>query len=163
RGVSPAPSGAGRPLQWHQSLSGPPPRATGLPGEHHGPGYHARRLDLPIGPGPADQPAGAYQLRRQRRLQPALLRPGDAQSRLPPPPLSCGGAPRRPPSPAAPFSPTPGVLFAFVAARPPPPFGAVVSFAGITDGLSQTAAFSERVKGIGTGNRLDPLRPTSAV
>jgi prepilin-type processing-associated H-X9-DG protein len=54
-------------------------------------------------------------------------------------------------------------LFAFVSARPDPPFGTVVSFAGITDGLSQTAAFSERVKGIGTGNQLDPLRPTSAV
>jgi prepilin-type processing-associated H-X9-DG protein len=38
-----------------------------------------------------------------------------------------------------------------------------VPFAGITDGLSQTAAFSERVKGIGTGNQLDGLRPTTAV
>ena len=68
-------------------------------------------------------------------------------------------------SPAFPASifPTPDGLFAFVSARPDPPFGTVVSFAGITDGLSQTAAFSERVKGIGTGNQLDPLRPTSAV
>ncbi len=38
-----------------------------------------------------------------------------------------------------------------------------VGFQGITDGLSQTAAFSERVKGIGNANtsQFDGLRPSS--
>jgi prepilin-type N-terminal cleavage/methylation domain-containing protein/prepilin-type processing-associated H-X9-DG protein len=65
--------------------------------------------------------------------------------------------------PVAAVWPTPDGAFAFVSASPDPPFGTVVSFARITDGLGQTALFSERVKGIGTGNRLDPLRPSSAV
>jgi prepilin-type processing-associated H-X9-DG protein len=64
---------------------------------------------------------------------------------------------------AAAVFPTPDGLFAFVSAPPDPPFGRVVSCQGIPDGLSQTAAFSERVKGIGTGNQLDPSRPTTAV
>jgi hypothetical protein len=33
----------------------------------------------------------------------------------------------------------------------------------ITDGLSNTAFFSEKVKGIGTSNQLDLLKPSSAV
>jgi prepilin-type N-terminal cleavage/methylation domain-containing protein/prepilin-type processing-associated H-X9-DG protein len=33
----------------------------------------------------------------------------------------------------------------------------------ITDGLSNTAFFSEKVKGIGTSNQLDPMKPTSTV
>ncbi len=38
-----------------------------------------------------------------------------------------------------------------------------VNFSGITDGLSNTAAYSEKVKGIGTGyNGFDPMKPTSA-
>ena len=78
-------------------------------------------------------------------------------------PLFFGRATSRPGFPVAAIFPTPDGLFAFVSASPDPPFGIVVSFAIIPDGLSQTAAFSERVKGIGTGNRLDPLRPTSAV
>ena len=78
-------------------------------------------------------------------------------------PLFFGRATSSPAFPAASIFPTPDGLFAFVSARPDPPFGTVVSFAGITDGLSQTVAFSERVKGIGTGNQLDPVRPTSAV
>jgi prepilin-type N-terminal cleavage/methylation domain-containing protein len=41
---------------------------------------------------------------------------------------------------------------------------AVISFADITDGLSQTAAFSEKVKGIGDQVALaDPLKPTSGI
>ena len=40
----------------------------------------------------------------------------------------------------------------------------VAGFADITDGLSQTACFSEKVKGIGHYNDVaDPLKPTSAV
>ncbi|MBX6315191.1 MAG: DUF1559 domain-containing protein [Isosphaeraceae bacterium] len=39
----------------------------------------------------------------------------------------------------------------------------VKSFRDITDGLSNTAAFSEKVKGIGVQNQYDPLKPTSAV
>ncbi len=40
----------------------------------------------------------------------------------------------------------------------------VMSFADITDGLSQTACYSEKVKGIGHySDRLDPLVPSSAV
>jgi prepilin-type processing-associated H-X9-DG protein len=39
----------------------------------------------------------------------------------------------------------------------------VRDFGAITDGLSNTAAFSERVKGIGTKNQLDPIKPSSAV
>jgi prepilin-type N-terminal cleavage/methylation domain-containing protein/prepilin-type processing-associated H-X9-DG protein len=65
--------------------------------------------------------------------------------------------------PVAAVYPTPDGLFAFVSAPPDPPFGSVVSFQGIPDGLSQTAAFSERVKGIGTGNQLDPMTPTTAI
>jgi prepilin-type N-terminal cleavage/methylation domain-containing protein/prepilin-type processing-associated H-X9-DG protein len=64
---------------------------------------------------------------------------------------------------AASVFPTPDGLFAFVSAAPDPPFGRVVSFGDIPDGLSQTAAFSERVKGIGTNNQLDPMTPTTAV
>jgi prepilin-type processing-associated H-X9-DG protein len=37
------------------------------------------------------------------------------------------------------------------------------AFRDITDGLSNTAFFSEKVKGIGTSNQLDPVKPTSAV
>jgi prepilin-type N-terminal cleavage/methylation domain-containing protein/prepilin-type processing-associated H-X9-DG protein len=38
-----------------------------------------------------------------------------------------------------------------------------VTFADVTDGLSNTAAYSEKVKGIGTGyNGFDPMKPTSA-
>jgi prepilin-type N-terminal cleavage/methylation domain-containing protein/prepilin-type processing-associated H-X9-DG protein len=37
----------------------------------------------------------------------------------------------------------------------------IVSFATITDGLSQTAAFSEKVMGIGTANAPDGLKPSS--
>jgi prepilin-type N-terminal cleavage/methylation domain-containing protein/prepilin-type processing-associated H-X9-DG protein len=65
--------------------------------------------------------------------------------------------------PVAAVYPTPDGLFAFVSAPPEPPFGAVVSFQGIPDGLSQTAAFSERVKGIGTDNQLDSMTPMTAV
>ena len=41
----------------------------------------------------------------------------------------------------------------------------MVKFADITDGLSNTAAFSERVKGIGTNNNQtrDPLKPSATV
>jgi prepilin-type N-terminal cleavage/methylation domain-containing protein/prepilin-type processing-associated H-X9-DG protein len=39
----------------------------------------------------------------------------------------------------------------------------VFTFADITDGLSQTAAFSEKVKGIGKAIARDPLKPTSVV
>jgi prepilin-type N-terminal cleavage/methylation domain-containing protein len=78
-------------------------------------------------------------------------------------PLFFGRATNSKAFPAAPVHPTPDGLFAFVSAPPDPPFGTVVSFQGISDGLSQTAAFSERVKGIGEGNQLDPLNPTSAV
>jgi prepilin-type N-terminal cleavage/methylation domain-containing protein/prepilin-type processing-associated H-X9-DG protein len=39
----------------------------------------------------------------------------------------------------------------------------VIKFATITDGLSNTAAFSEKVKGLGTVNTFDPLWPGSAV
>jgi prepilin-type N-terminal cleavage/methylation domain-containing protein/prepilin-type processing-associated H-X9-DG protein len=39
----------------------------------------------------------------------------------------------------------------------------VIKFAQITDGLSNTAAFSEKVKGIGTVNTYDTMRPGSAV
>ena len=65
--------------------------------------------------------------------------------------------------PVASVYPTPDGLFAFVSAAPDPQFGGVVTLAGIQDGLSQTAAFSERIKGIGVGNQLDPGTPTSAV
>jgi prepilin-type N-terminal cleavage/methylation domain-containing protein/prepilin-type processing-associated H-X9-DG protein len=78
-------------------------------------------------------------------------------------PLFFGRATTAPSFPMAAVYPTPDGLFAFVSAAPDPPFGSVVSLSSIVDGLSQTAAFSERVKGIGTGNQLDPLRPTSAV
>jgi prepilin-type N-terminal cleavage/methylation domain-containing protein/prepilin-type processing-associated H-X9-DG protein len=40
---------------------------------------------------------------------------------------------------------------------------ATVRFASVTDGLSQTAGFSEMVKGIGSINALDPTTPTSTV
>jgi prepilin-type processing-associated H-X9-DG protein len=39
----------------------------------------------------------------------------------------------------------------------------VIRFSTITDGLSNTAAFSEKVKGVGTVNTYDPMRPGSAV
>jgi prepilin-type processing-associated H-X9-DG protein len=41
----------------------------------------------------------------------------------------------------------------------------IVTFSGVTDGLSNTAAFSERVKGIGTLNKntVDIMKPTSSV
>ena len=39
----------------------------------------------------------------------------------------------------------------------------VFSFAAITDGLSNTAAFSEKVKGIGQSNALDTTQPISTV
>src|SRR4051812_39883833 len=35
----------------------------------------------------------------------------------------------------------------------------VVTFSGVTDGLSNTAAYSEKVKGIGNVNTFDPMRP----
>jgi prepilin-type N-terminal cleavage/methylation domain-containing protein/prepilin-type processing-associated H-X9-DG protein len=78
-------------------------------------------------------------------------------------PLFFGRATAGPAFPVAAVAPTPDGLFAFVSASPDPPFGTVVSFARVTDSLGQTALFSERVKGIGTGNQLDPLRPTTAV
>jgi prepilin-type N-terminal cleavage/methylation domain-containing protein/prepilin-type processing-associated H-X9-DG protein len=78
-------------------------------------------------------------------------------------PLFFGRATAAPSFPSAAVFPTPDGLFAFVSAPPDPPFGAVVSLQGVPDGLSQTAAFSERVKGIGAGNRLDPMTPTTAV
>ena len=40
---------------------------------------------------------------------------------------------------------------------------ATVRFASVTDGLSQTAGYSEMVKGTGTINALDPTTPTSTV
>ncbi|MDR3636213.1 MAG: DUF1559 domain-containing protein [Isosphaeraceae bacterium] len=39
----------------------------------------------------------------------------------------------------------------------------IYSFASITDGLSNSAAFSEKVKGVGSTNPLDPIKPTSTV
>jgi prepilin-type N-terminal cleavage/methylation domain-containing protein/prepilin-type processing-associated H-X9-DG protein len=39
----------------------------------------------------------------------------------------------------------------------------VVAFRDITDGLSSTAAYSEKVKGIGTVNTYDPMRPPSSI
>jgi prepilin-type N-terminal cleavage/methylation domain-containing protein/prepilin-type processing-associated H-X9-DG protein len=39
----------------------------------------------------------------------------------------------------------------------------VFGYRDITDGLSNTAGFSEKVKGIGNANAYDPLRPTSTV
>jgi prepilin-type N-terminal cleavage/methylation domain-containing protein/prepilin-type processing-associated H-X9-DG protein len=36
-------------------------------------------------------------------------------------------------------------------------------FSSVIDGLSNTAAFSEKVKGIGAGQALDPLRPSSTI
>jgi prepilin-type N-terminal cleavage/methylation domain-containing protein/prepilin-type processing-associated H-X9-DG protein len=78
-------------------------------------------------------------------------------------PLFFGRSSRSNAFPVAAVYPTPDGLFAFVSAPPDPPFGSVVSFQGIPDGLSQTAAFGERVKGIGTGNQLDPMTPTTAV
>jgi prepilin-type N-terminal cleavage/methylation domain-containing protein/prepilin-type processing-associated H-X9-DG protein len=49
----------------------------------------------------------------------------------------------------------------------PSPSNALVTqckaFRDMLDGLSNTAFFSEKVKGIGTTNQLDPLTPTSAV
>ena len=39
----------------------------------------------------------------------------------------------------------------------------VLSFRDITDGLSQSAAFSEKVKGIGNSNVRDSVKPTSFV
>jgi prepilin-type N-terminal cleavage/methylation domain-containing protein/prepilin-type processing-associated H-X9-DG protein len=78
-------------------------------------------------------------------------------------PLFFGRATRAPVFPVAAVYPTPDGLFAFVSAPPEPPFGSVVPFQGITDGLSSTAAFSERVKGIGTDNQLDPMTPATAV
>ena len=45
----------------------------------------------------------------------------------------------------------------------PVPEAPIVRFSGITDGLSQTTAFSEKVKGIGTFNvERDPLRPSAS-
>lgn len=41
--------------------------------------------------------------------------------------------------------------------------GTSISFRDVTDGLSNTAAFSEKVKGIGTSNTRDPLKPTSTI
>jgi len=38
-----------------------------------------------------------------------------------------------------------------------------IGFRNIIDGLSNTAAFSEQVKGIGTANTIDPLRPSSTI
>jgi len=46
------------------------------------------------------------------------------------------------------------------------PDGLVVSFNGVIDGLSQTAAFSEKVKGKGSGNNnsvRDNLKPTASI
>jgi prepilin-type N-terminal cleavage/methylation domain-containing protein/prepilin-type processing-associated H-X9-DG protein len=37
----------------------------------------------------------------------------------------------------------------------------IVSFSSIADGLSQTAGFAEKVKGMGTANAPDPLKPSS--
>ncbi len=37
------------------------------------------------------------------------------------------------------------------------------SYRDVTDGLSHSAAFSEKVKGIGNANARDPLQPTSVV
>ncbi len=54
-------------------------------------------------------------------------------------------------------------LFASVNHENGKPNANAVSFRDITDGLSQTAAFSERVKGINSGfNGFDAVRPTSA-
>jgi prepilin-type N-terminal cleavage/methylation domain-containing protein/prepilin-type processing-associated H-X9-DG protein len=39
----------------------------------------------------------------------------------------------------------------------------VVGFRDITDGLSSTAAYSEKVKGIGTVNTYDPMKPPSTI
>ena len=39
----------------------------------------------------------------------------------------------------------------------------VYGFHDVTDGLSQTAAFAEKVKGLGATNALDPLTPSSTV
>jgi prepilin-type N-terminal cleavage/methylation domain-containing protein len=39
----------------------------------------------------------------------------------------------------------------------------VVKFADITDGLSNTAAYSEKVKGLGNSIVFDPVKPTSAI
>ncbi len=39
----------------------------------------------------------------------------------------------------------------------------VFGFRDVVDGLSNTAAFSEKVKGIGTTNPLDPMKPSSTV
>ncbi len=76
------------------------------------------------------------------------------------------------------FGPYAGI-FCFIGVAcdqpPAPPCGLAngqqrfsISFADITDGLSQTAAFSERVKGIGTNNQnngigFDYLNPSSSV
>jgi prepilin-type N-terminal cleavage/methylation domain-containing protein len=41
--------------------------------------------------------------------------------------------------------------------------GTSITFRDVTDGLSNTAAFSEKIKGIGTNNVRDPLFPTSTI
>jgi prepilin-type processing-associated H-X9-DG protein len=52
----------------------------------------------------------------------------------------------------------------FRGGNPQPGKGSCVSFAQITDGLSNTAAFSEKIKGIGSNsNNPDGLSPTSTV
>jgi prepilin-type processing-associated H-X9-DG protein len=52
----------------------------------------------------------------------------------------------------------------FRGGNPQPGKGSCVGFRDITDGLSQTAAFSEKVTGIGTNsNNLDGLSPSSTV
>ena len=57
----------------------------------------------------------------------------------------------------------PNGLFASVNHEDGSPNVKPVTFADITDGLSNTAAYSEKVKGIGTGyTGYDPMRPTSA-
>jgi prepilin-type N-terminal cleavage/methylation domain-containing protein/prepilin-type processing-associated H-X9-DG protein len=59
-----------------------------------------------------------------------------------------------------------GVSFSVFVDGPFPDVGTrTVSFRDITDGLSQTAAFSEIVKGIGSTNNqaIDPLNPSSTV
>jgi prepilin-type N-terminal cleavage/methylation domain-containing protein/prepilin-type processing-associated H-X9-DG protein len=49
------------------------------------------------------------------------------------------------------------------AAKATPGEARVYSFADITDGTGQTAAFSEKIKGIGKAIALDPGKPTSVV
>ena len=56
-------------------------------------------------------------------------------------------------------------LFQYVDSGVSPPSATCFGFRDITDGLSQTAAFSERVKGFSTNNQTmpDPRSPTSSV